>query len=285
MKQILYFVVVIVITFSGCRSGDKEGNKEHEGTRIPTQKEASTQIKCDSIYSKEYMVLGTLYQQQAAECRALCYQAYNIGKILIDADLKDKSVDKHRIVVLDIDETVLDNSPYEAECIIKNFIYPEHWDEWCLKASAKAIPGSLSFLNYARDCGISIYYITNRKEHLKDATIENLKKLGFPQADEDHVIMRTAENSKETRRISLSDKYHISLLFGDNLNDFSDVFEVTSNSDRKAATDNLQKEFGKRFIVLPNSMYGEWETAIYQSDKKIPDSLKFINRRKALQGF
>lgn len=285
MKQVLYFAVIIIVTLSGCRRGDKGEDKEHTGTTIPAQKEVQAQTKCDSIYSKEYMVLGTLYQQQAAECRALCYQAYNIGKILIDVDLKDKSVDKHRIVVLDIDETVLDNSPYEAECIIGNFNYPDRWDEWCLKASAKAIPGSLNFLNYARDCGISVFYITNRKEHLKDATIANLKNLGFPQADEDHVIMRTSENSKEARRVFLSDKYHISLLFGDNLEDFSDVFEAKSNSGRATATDNLQKEFGKRFIVLPNSMYGEWETTIYKSDKKMPDSLKFMNRRKALQGF
>lgn len=285
MKQILYFAVIIVITLGGCRRSDKGEDKGHAGTAKPAQEEVLAQKNCDSIYSKEYMVLGTLYQQQAAECRALCYQAYNMGKILIDADLKDKSVDKHRIVVLDIDETVLDNSPYEAECIIENFNYPDHWDEWCLKASAKAIPGSLNFLSYARDCGISVFYITNRKEHLKDATIENLKNLGFPQADADHVIMRTTENSKEARRVSLSDKYHISLLFGDNLEDFSDVFEAKSNSGRATATDNLQKEFGKRFIVLPNSMYGEWETAIYQSDKKMPDSLKFMNRRKALQGF
>lgn len=231
------------------------------------------------------MVLGTLYHQQAAEYRALCYQAYNFGKVLIDKDLEDKSIDEHRIVILDIDETVLDNSPYEAECILSDINYPTRWDEWCLKASAKPIPGVLEFLNYARSSGLSVFYVTNRKVHLKDATIRNLQKYNFPHADDEHVIMRTAENSKEGRRQQLAEKYHISLLCGDNLSDFSFVFDDKPNETRMKEVDKLYKEFGTRFIVLPNSMYGDWEINLYDKAKNPSDSLNTISRHKALSGF
>lgn len=278
-----FIALVIIISLSSChRAHDKEGRDKV----IVKQAEKILNDKSSDQYKNEYMVLGTLYHQQAAEYRALCYQAFNLGHLMLDKDLADKSVEKHRIVVLDIDETVLDNSPYQAQCILENISYPTRWDEWCNKSSAKPIPGSLDFLNYARANGVNVYYITNRKEHLREATLKNLKDDGFPEAENDHLLMRTNDNSKEGRRKQLSDKYHISLLFGDNLNDFTNVFEsVNSNSGKMNEVDRMKDEFGSRFIVLPNSMYGDWETALYDMNKKQPDSIKFQLRHNALKSF
>jgi 5'-nucleotidase (lipoprotein e(P4) family) len=217
--------------------------------------------------------------------RALCYQAYNLGKIMLDKDLGDKDVNKHRIIILDVDETVLDNSPYQAQCILDNVNYPVGWEEWCNKAIADAIPGSLDFLNYARANGVSVFYVTNRKDVVKEATIANLKKLGFPHADAEHVITRSAENSKEGRRNALADKFHISLFFGDNLSDFSYVFDDKPNAERYDQVEKLKSEFGSRFIILPNSMYGDWELALYNMKKQQSDSLKSALRYKGLKGF
>ncbi|MBK6967149.1 MAG: 5'-nucleotidase, lipoprotein e(P4) family [Bacteroidales bacterium] len=233
----------------------------------------------------EHMVLGTLFQQKAGEYRALCYQAFNLGKLLLDKDLADKSIDKHRVIVLDVDETVLDNSPFQAKCILEGTSYPINWDEWCKLARAKALPGALDFLAYAKANGLSIYYITNRKAHLKEVTVKNLKVLGFPDADDEHVIMRTTLDSKEPRRQELLAKNHISLLFGDNLNDFSDVFEKKRTDERNDLVDDASKLFGQRYIVLPNAMYGDWELALYNFDQKQPDSVKYRIRRQALTAF
>ena len=284
MESFKIAVLAFLVLFSACKRMESPAGDSDKKLEVTTTEHSKTH-RTDTAHKNEYMVLATLFHQEASEYRALCYQAYNVGKMMLDKDLADKSIDKHRIVVLDIDETVLDNSPYEAQCIIENINYPQRWDEWCNKASAGAVPGALDFLNYARANGVSVFYVTNRKQHLKDVTIKNLIELGFPQVDDEHVMMRTDADSKEPRRMILSDRFHISLLFGDNLNDFSDVFENSSNEIRSLQVDKYKTEFGKRFILLPNSMYGEWETNLYKANVKLNDSIKSASRHKALRGF
>jgi 5'-nucleotidase (lipoprotein e(P4) family) len=281
MKSVTGILLLLSITLS-CKQKAPEiathENKHQETVIGPS-------LTGDELLRNEHMVLGTLFQQKAGEYRALCYQAFNLGKRMLDFDLADKSIDKHRIVVLDIDETVLDNSPFQAKCILEGSSYPAFWDEWCMQAKAGALPGALDFLSYAKANGVGVYYITNRKIHLRDATVRNLKELGFPDADNDHVIMRTSLDSKEPRRQDLLKKNHISLFFGDNLNDFSDVFEKKDPVSRALEVDRNSKMFGQRFIILPNAMYGDWEAALYGYDSRLADSLKYIARRKALTAF
>lgn len=284
MKLNSFFALIFLLTSLSCQRGNVNHTTEKTNHADKIEKQEAAGI--DSYFSKnEHLVLGTLYHQQSAEYKALCYQAYNIGRLMLDKDLSDNTIDKHRVVVLDIDETVLNNTPYEAACILQDINYPTRWEEWCNKAIAEPIPGCLEFLNYARANGVSVFYVTNRKDFLKKATILNLQKLKFPQADEEHVIARTTEDSKEGRRKMLEEKYHISLLFGDNLSDFSYVFDVKSNETRIKEADRLYKEFGSRFIVLPNSTYGDWEVNLYRNQKDLTDSAKTMIRHKALTGF
>lgn len=284
MKSLIYIFTALAL-LSACKSEKKKDqNSDKTFPKIET-----TIGPADSagIYKlkNEYMVLGTLYTQKAAEYRALCYQAFNLGRLMLDVDLKDQTIDKHRIIVLDIDETVLDNSPFQARCIIDGTSYPVNWDEWCMKASAKPLPGVLEFLNYARSNGVGVFYITNRKSHLKEVTIQNLKSMGLPNADAEHVITRSAEDSKEGRRQELLKTYHVSIYFGDNLNDFSNNFEQKDPVSRAAEVDLNRDAFGQKFILLPNAMYGDWELALYGYNQKQPDSTKFRIRREALTGF
>lgn len=284
MKQVIIFFIGLVIAGS-CKQ--KDTRKPQDQSRPATELSAVSGQDSAGLAGlrNEHMVLGTLFQQKAGEYRALCYQAFNLGKVMLDMDLADKSIDKHRVIVLDIDETVLDNSPFQAKCILGGTSYPIHWDEWCKLARAKAIPGALDFLAYAKANGLSIYYITNRKAHLREATLKNLKDLGFPDADDEHVIMRTTLDTKEPRRQEILRNNHISLLFGDNLNDFSAVFEKKSPDERNALVDDASKLFGQRYIILPNAMYGDWELALYNFDQKQPDSVKYRIRRQALTAF
>ncbi|MBW6490310.1 MAG: 5'-nucleotidase, lipoprotein e(P4) family [Lentimicrobium sp.] len=283
--NVLALIISGVIFFTACCHNKTSDTSE---TAIPVS-QVSDSLCYDSAFREfvknEHMVLATLYQQTAAEYRALCYQAFNIGKIMLDIDLADKSVDKHRIIVLDVDETVLDNSPFQAKSVLESTSYPVNWDEWCNLAKAEPLAGAIDFLNYARANGVSIFYVTNRKDYLKDVTIKNLANLGFPHADATHVITRSAEASKEGRRQELLKKYHISLLFGDNLNDFAEDFEGTDVKSRFDAVDMVSREFGRKFIVLPNAMYGDWENTLYGYSSRVSDSLKFELRRKALKSF
>jgi 5'-nucleotidase (lipoprotein e(P4) family) len=239
----------------------------------------------DHVHSSDHLTMAVLYQQFAAEYRALCYQAFNLAKMQLDENLKRMGLMRQQAIVVDIDETILDNSPYEARCIVERVQYPLYWDDWVELAKAEPVPGSLEFLKYAESKGIEIFYITNRREKHREATLKNLKQLGFPFAKNEFLLMRTDEAGKKTRRDKVAETRQIIMLIGDNLNDFSEVFEEQSVSDRFALTDSLQPEFGTRFIVLPNAMYGDWESAVLNYDLQKSAAEKEIARRNALKVF
>ncbi|MEO5859893.1 MAG: 5'-nucleotidase, lipoprotein e(P4) family [Pyrinomonadaceae bacterium] len=221
----------------------------------------------------DYQIGAVLYMQKAAEFRALSYQAYNLARLRLDADLDKKQVKKlpkeqrklARSIVVDIDETVLDNSPSQALGIVNGRPFNlKDWYAWGEMRKAKAIPGAVEFLNYAVKKGVKIFYISNRDEVQKEATIHNLKSAGFADVSADNVLLRTSESAKDGRRSIAATKHRVVMLIGDNLDDFTGAFERKSISDRFAEVEKSRMEFGKRFIVLPNAMYGTWENAIYE---------------------
>lgn len=258
------FVILAMVGFSGSRGKDPHPN---------------------NISTREHNVMAVLWFQTAAEARALQYQAYNMARMMLDQDLVQTKTDKKRAVVVDIDETILNNSPYEGRAIRINRGYPYEWERWIDLAQAEAIPGSLEFLQYAASNNVDIFYVTNRKERDRKGTLENLRRLGFPQADDAHLLIRTEESSKEARRQYIARTHHIVLLLGDNLADFSHVFDKKSVQQRNDEVDRLKTEFGKRFIVLPNPIYGDWEDALYDYQTGLPDSVKNVRRKQALKGF
>jgi 5'-nucleotidase (lipoprotein e(P4) family) len=135
---------------------------------------------------------------------------------------------------------------------------------------------------------VTVFYITNRNDVQKAGTATNLKKLGFPNVSDQTLLVQTDPkiSSKEPRRQSVGAKYRIVLLMGDDLNDFSDVFEKSKTVEgRVAAADHYQEEFGRRFIMLPNPMYGNWESAIYGYNFKLTEAEKAEKRRSLIKGF
>lgn len=215
----------------------------------------------------EALLYATLYQQKSAETAALYHQAFNFAELRLNQILADNPYDKPLAIVVDVDETVLDNTPFEAKSILENTDYPTYWGEWCELASAKALPGAAEFLNYAASKGVETFYVTNRKIEFQEATMKNLAAKGFPFVDEAHMFLRTTESSKEPRRLEILRTHKIVILMGDNLNDFTDVFEGKSREDRHLLISSLRSEFGKKFIVLPNPMYGEWVNALLNYEK------------------
>jgi 5'-nucleotidase (lipoprotein e(P4) family) len=184
-----------------------------------------------------------------------------------------------------VDETVLDNSPYQA-MLVKNRrpFESKTWTDWCNRAQATALPGAVEFLRYASSRGVRVFYITNRKVTEKDGTARNLKQVGFPDVSDETLLVRTDSSSKEPRRQSVAMKYRIVLLMGDNLNDFAEVFEKSKTTEsRLTATEQSKSQFGSRFIVLPNPMYGAWEDAVYGDGSRLTEEQKAEKRRSALK--
>ena len=206
---------------------------------------------------------AALFQQQAAEYDALCYQAYNIARWRLDEALSRPS-DKPIAIVSDIDETFMNTSYYAVECGKNNteFQY-KTWEKWTAKAEATPLAGAVEFFQYAAQKGVEIFYVTNRKESEREGTTLNIKRYNFPFQGDDHLIFRTAERSKENRRINIAKDYHIVLLLGDNLANFDKDFDVLTPEGRCKAVEKNQKQFGSKYIILPNTSYGDWENTIY----------------------
>jgi 5'-nucleotidase (lipoprotein e(P4) family) len=215
--------------------------------------------------------LSVIWQQQSAEYRALCYQAFNIAKWRLEKT-KIKRRYKYAIIT-DIDETVLDNSYQEADNIRQNKEFAKDtWKAWTDKAKATPVPGALEFLQMAKKKGVSIFYISNRDTTEVNSTVANLAQYQFPDADRKHMIFQSGTSSKEERRLSVTKDYRVIMLLGDNLNDFTQLFEKKSNGDRLLETDKVKDEWGRKFIVLPNATYGEWENAAYDYQRNLtPD--------------
>jgi 5'-nucleotidase (lipoprotein e(P4) family) len=236
----------------------------------------------------EYQVGAILWTQSSGEKAALSYQAFALARMRLDQDLRtNRNRRMRRAVIVDVDETVLDNSRYQAMLIKTRQNYgSKTWNEWCNRAAAVALPGAVEFLRYANSRGVRVFYITNRKETEKDGTALNLRQVGFPDVNNETLLVRTDPNSsaKEPRRLSVAAKYRVVLLIGDNLNDFADVFENSKTTDsRMAATEQNRTQFGSRFIVLPNPMYGNWEDAIYGDASKLTEEQKAAKRKAALK--
>lgn len=270
-RSFFIFAAIIAIVFSACQPERTDDNSS------PT----------NSLQSpSEHLVMATLWFQQSAENRALYYQTYNLAKILIDQKLANTTDTTGKAVVVDIDETLLDNSPYEVMLIETGQTYhPDSWLEWTALASARPLPGSVDFLNYVSQRGLEIFYISNRRVTELEVTMKNLNLHGFPEVVEERIFLKDTTSDKTFRRQKVSELgYEIILFIGDNLTDYSQDFAHRGSDFGAALVDEHKDEFGRDFLILPNPMYGEWEKAVYGNDWTLDSAQRNEKRRQALDG-
>lgn len=209
--------------------------------------------------NQDQLILATLWYQRSAEMKALYHQCYLNAEIALAENLAWSDANLPAAVVLDIDETVLDNSPYEGWQVTANKPYnSSDWKRWVDLAAAAALPGALEFTHYADSLGVEVFYISNRTVAEMGPTIQNMAVLGFANADSTHMLLKETSSSKVARRHKLEDSHEIILLIGDNLADFSDIYEDRGDDLGFAAVEADRELFGTRYIILPNPMYGTW---------------------------
>lgn len=256
----------------------------------------SLAVGCSSAPETNDSLLNcTLWVQEAAEYRALGHQAYNAARTSLTDALADPTWtaaveqtgefgELPPALVLDVDETVLDNSYYEARLVNTGGEYTsETWAEWCNEARAPAVPGALALCQWAHEQGITVFYVTNRRAELAPATRRNLETLGFPLRDDvETVVPRTETSDKTARRQDLCQRYRIVMLVGDSATDFSGGFVDQTNARRNALAEEQRDWWGTRWIVLPNPMYGDWELNANGDAKDLEGRL--AARRAALKG-
>lgn len=221
-----------------------------------------------------YQEFATLWMNTSAELTALSYQAYNIARLRLDQKLKTQTK-KPKAIIVDVDETVLDNSPYQVTNILDHRSYTEdNWKEWLDLAKAPSVKGASEFLNYAKSKGVTTFYITNRKMNSFEVTYKNLVDQKFPITKSQLIPRTESGNSKENRRIEVLKKYDVIMYFGDSLGDFHKDFEKVEFKNRKEVVEKYKKNFGDNFIILPNPMYGEWIDSIYNYNHTLSEKEK-----------
>ncbi|MBI5975291.1 5'-nucleotidase, lipoprotein e(P4) family [Staphylococcus canis] len=231
-------------------------------------------------------VMSVAWYQNATEAKALYAQGYNTAKESLSEKIKKHKGGKKLAIALDIDETVLDNSPYQGYNALYNKSFPEGWHEWVSSAQAKPVYGAKDFLDYAHQHDVEIFYISDRS-HEKDlnATIKNLKKEKLPQADKKHVLLKKeGEHGKSERRDQVRNNYNLVMLFGDNLLDFDEPKAATPEA-RDTFLKQHEDDFGSKYIIFPNPMYGSWESTLYQNDYSIDAHEKDQLRKESIQFF
>ena len=254
-------VLATVVLATGCAQKTEEKKEENKSG------DNKITLTYDQLRSREN-TMGTLWYQNAAEVDALYQQGYNVATNKLKELLKQPT-DKPYSIVLDIDETVLSNIPFQVKMIKDGTAFnPKLWDEWVQKAEAKPVAGAKEFLQFADKNKVQIYYISDRTDAQVDATIKNLEAQGLPVQGRDHLMFKKeGDKSKEGRRQEVLKHTNLVMLFGDNLVDFAE-FSTKSEADRDKMFEQLKAEFGDKFIIFPNPMYGSWESAVYKGEKK-----------------
>ncbi|MDY0200312.1 MAG: 5'-nucleotidase, lipoprotein e(P4) family [Tenuifilaceae bacterium] len=234
---------------------------------------------------QENLTLATIWYQNSPEVKALYYQGFNIAKERVLEFKQTESV-KPKAVVVDIDETMVDNSSFQGKMIKTGKPFtPEMWSEWVSLEKAEALPGAVEFSQFCKAEGVEVIYLSNRTLDELDATMRNMQKLGFAFINPENFYLKDETSKKENRREQVAEKFEIILLLGDNLNDFAEVFENRTNNWGVSVVDEQREQFGRRFIAFPNPMYGDWEKNIYNYERVENEKTRFTLRRGTVKSF
>lgn len=224
---------------------------------------------------------SVVWFRTSVEYRAVTTQSYRLAALMLDRALADRTWTaaleqtgdlgaRAPAVILDIDETVLDNGESQERDLREGAAFSEaRWAEWCNERKATPIPGALEFTRAAAAKGVAVFYVTNRDHALEEATRDNLAKYGFPLDPNRDTVLTRAErpewssSDKSSRRSLIAQDFRILLLIGDDFGDFVQGARGTLAA-RKALDEANAEMWGVKWIALPNPMYGSWRTAAGQ---------------------
>ncbi len=250
--------------------------------------------------SKLYAIL---WMQNSAEYQAVARQAYAAAAYQIDKALADSSwtalddttgkiASKKPAVILDVDETVLRNTPYGAWTIRNRKSWSQQgWLEWCQLEAAEPVPGVVDYIQFAVTKGVHVIYLTNRSDTVATATRNNLISAGlipdpekvtlYFKEDEERLGGKFRETGKTFRRIQVEKAYRVIQMFGDSLGDFTGNGHLPV-TERRALVDKNQSRWGRYWFMLPNPEYGSWNASLIDYQKLDPVTA-FVKEMEALQ--
>lgn len=242
---------------------------------------------------------AVLWMQRSVEYKATALGAFALAQVRLDQALADKSwsaapaeqtgayQDLPPAIIMDADETILDNSGYQAWLITAGESFnPKSWTQFVKSETSTPIPGAVEFAKYADSKGVKVFYISNRTKEEEDATRAVMTKYGFPMGGNVDTFLSAKEqpdwgSAKGTRRAVVAKDYRVLLLVGDNFGDFSDGYKGTED-ERLALYEADKARWGHDWIMLPNPAYGSFESAPFKHDFKVPAAEQRAMKRGVL---
>ena len=245
---------------------------------------AQEALKQKQQYQAETETMGLLWMRTSAEYRALAYQGYNVAMNAVKMAVTDPSHQRKPLaIVLDADETVVDNTKLMGESIVNGngrFDAP-WWRQAVHQGKSQAMPGAVEFLNEVHKQGVEIFYVSNRYAPVNlDVTIQNFKEQGFPSVDKDHVLLFEKDSDKQPRFDMIAKKYYVIVYMGDNAGDFPIGTKGKTLAERNSIIDAHKEDFGTTFVVFPNPAYGSWVSALAKGYQNFsPEEQKQVNNQ------
>jgi acid phosphatase len=229
---------------------------------------------CAQTRVPQYRRNVALWASESAEFTAVALQTYSAARKKLDAGLADpawtacfEQSDSYAAlppgIIVDLDETVLDNRPFQMRLIREGIEFDEEiWNAWVQGSRVDAIPGAVEFLRYAHERGVEVFYVTNRVHAVEPATRRNLALLGLPLNPEIDTVLTKYErpewgSEKSNRREWIADSHRVLLIIGDNLGDFTSA-KGSSRQERRASVFEHSAMWGEKWFMLPNPLYGAW---------------------------
>ncbi|OYT72187.1 MAG: hypothetical protein CFK52_05910 [Chloracidobacterium sp. CP2_5A] len=220
---------------------------------------------------------ANLFVQTSAEYVACCLQAYAwAGERLRQRLAAAPPSELPPAVIMDLDETVLDNAGFQSFLDRESKPYEQAaWDRWEREfpTETRLVPGAKGFIEAAEQAGVTVFYISNRV--LPEPTIAALRHNGLSVENiGERLLLRTDGSDKTARRKAVEEKRRVLLYVGDNLRDFSEIFMTPelkpddAIAARRALVERHAYRFGADWIILPNPVYGEWKTPLGKEPRR-----------------
>jgi len=231
------------------------------------------------------MLNAVLWMQRSVEYKANSRSIFALAKMRLDQALADKSwtgapaeqtgayQDLPPALILDLDETLIDNSRFQAWMLMNDKVFTGPvWTQFVNSGVSEEIPGALDFLKYADSKGVKLFYVSNRTAEEEAGTRKNLERLGFTMGGNVDPFLMTRKkpdwgSAKGTRRAFVAKDYRVLLMLGDNLSDFTDAYRG-SEADRLKVYEDNKARWGREWIMLANPAYGSFESAPFGHDYK-----------------
>jgi acid phosphatase len=299
-----WMIVVVLLATMGCAV---QTPPQAPSAQAPAQAPApsppapSIQAPTAEAPPAHDLLNAVLWMQRSVEYRATAMGAFALARLRLDQALADPNwtavVPKEQAgpyqslppaVIVDVDETVLDNSGYQAWMTMQGTTFdPKTWNAYVNTATSQAIPGAVEFARYAASKGVKVFYVSNRTVQEEEPTKKNLERFGFPLDGSIDTMLMSRErpdwgSAKGTRRAYIAKDYRVLLNLGDNFADFVDEYRGIE-TERLAVLEQHKERWGREWIMLPNPAYGSFESAPFKHDFKVSDADKRKAKRGALE--